>query len=86
MERLRTFFAVLMLVVTLGYTVMAVSPALAGPPTPDVPCEGFVCFDFKASCAAYDPSTPAWYCTNYCLVGSKWKCMGQSGCTLACPG
>lgn len=85
MKNLRTLITVLMLVVTLGYTVIAVSPALAGPPTPDMECFGFACHDYKPSCAAYDPTTPAWYCTNLCIVGGREVCMGQAGCTMACP-
>ncbi|GAB4456037.1 MAG: hypothetical protein OHK0041_20830 [Anaerolineales bacterium] len=85
MKNLRMLITALMFVATLVYTITVVSPVLANPPIPDIPCEGFVCEDVNRKCLIIEPSTPAWYCTNLCYVGGRPKCIGQSGCTLACP-
>lgn len=84
MKTIRTSISVLLLAVTLVFTIAAAFPVHAGSPTPDVACEGQVC-DFKLSCAPYDPSSPMWVCTNLCYdAGGRPRCYGTSYCTVAC--
>lgn len=83
MKNLRTSIAILFLVATLIYAIATVSPALAGPPTPDVPCEGHVCW-WAYSCLFLDPTEPFYHCTNWCYSGGRWKCFGVASCQSTC--
>jgi len=58
------------------------SSPLLEEPAPKVPCEGFVSFP-EYSCMLNDPLNPCYACTNWCYVGSQWKCLGESYCVAA---
>lgn len=83
MKNLRTLIVALLLISTLGYTIATVSPVLAGPPNPDVPCEGHVCW-LANSCLYADLTSPYYHCTNWCYSGGRWKCLGSSSCQSTC--
>jgi hypothetical protein len=83
MKTLQTIILALALIATLAYTMGSVVPVLAGqssPPVPNVACEGYVCRENVLSCILLDPTTPNWTCTNYCLIGGRWRCLGDTDC------
>lgn len=83
MKALRILIVVLFLAVTLAYTVAAVTPALAGPSSPNMECEGYVCIP-EGGCPL---PTTARECNNACWVGGNLRCMDSTGwrCILWCP-
>lgn len=84
MKTLRILLALTFLAVTLGYTLIAAMPVLAGPPIPEIACDGYVCYEMKPSCYVRHPLFPDWACTNLCWIGGYPVCKGQSACTI-CP-
>lgn len=83
MKTLRLVIAVVFLATTLISTVVAAAPVLAQElPTPNMQCYGHVCW-FAASCAALDPNSPFYHCTEYCYAG-QWVCIGVQSCKGYC--
>lgn len=83
MKTLRIVIAILFLAATLVTTLTVAASVPAGPPTPDMECEGYVCME-HGGCPL--PQT-AIECNNACWVGGYLRCMDGMGwrCTLWCP-
>lgn len=82
MKTLRIVITIVFLIITLAYTVVSVTPTIAGPSQPDIECWGFVCFEAD-SCLFYDPLNPYYACTEWCYAG-YWRCYGESACIAFC--